>query len=283
MKNITLQYKKGSSTLEILLAFAILILSITSVILLGFGNQSVSADSEVSNEALYKAQIQLEDARALSRKDFFSLESDSSSDPTPEGLVYEKELDILDVSPCQKKATSNVNWNISGKDQYVSFSTLLTNVAEAFALGGDCDSTPIDEWDNPASYSITDPIHNGSAATDIDILKMSVSRYALLTTNSVAGKFTLWIVDVSSPTNPILKGGYITNETLNAVDASNTYAYLASASSTAQFQVVDVSDPINPIWKSSKKLPGVSGANPGGISIYYYNNQSLSWQYYFEC
>jgi len=61
---------KGGSTLEILIAFLIISLSIGAVTMLSFSNQSVAVDSETNNEALYKAQQMLEKARSDSRFDF---------------------------------------------------------------------------------------------------------------------------------------------------------------------------------------------------------------------
>ena len=47
---------KGFITLEILIAFAVVILSISAVIMVTFGNQSVAVDSQVNLEAISKAQ-----------------------------------------------------------------------------------------------------------------------------------------------------------------------------------------------------------------------------------
>ena len=70
-QSIGKKYVNGFATLEILIAFAVLILSISAVILLAFGNQSIIVDSRTNSEALYKAQKMLEEARAASRQDFF--------------------------------------------------------------------------------------------------------------------------------------------------------------------------------------------------------------------
>src|SRR3989344_2704590 len=78
---------RGNSTLEILIAFAILILTMTAVILLFFSNQSISIDTQTNNEALFKAHGLLETARAASRQNFLSIVSTTSTE-TLGGLAY---------------------------------------------------------------------------------------------------------------------------------------------------------------------------------------------------
>lgn len=51
---------KGIATLEMLIALAILVVSISAVILVAFGNQAMSVDAQTNSEALYKAQAALE-------------------------------------------------------------------------------------------------------------------------------------------------------------------------------------------------------------------------------
>ena len=61
---------RGLATLEILIAFAVLILCISAVIMVAFDNQSLAVDLQTNNEAVSKAQAILEKARADSREDF---------------------------------------------------------------------------------------------------------------------------------------------------------------------------------------------------------------------
>ena len=51
-----IRFARGSSTIEILIAFAVLILSITAVITVFFSNQSIALDTQINDEALYKAK-----------------------------------------------------------------------------------------------------------------------------------------------------------------------------------------------------------------------------------
>ena len=86
------KYIKGMATLEILIAFAVLILCISAVIIVIFGNQSMTVDSQINNEAISKAQKMLEDARATSRFDF-NLVNPSTTTETSGPLTFTKKLD----------------------------------------------------------------------------------------------------------------------------------------------------------------------------------------------
>jgi Tfp pilus assembly protein PilV len=270
MTKIKTQFNKGFSTLEILLAFAILILAITAVIGIGFGNQSITVDAETNTEALNKAQSILEDARASTTMDYFSIVSKSF----PTDSIYTKDLIVNDLTPCKKQATSTVSWDIGGRTQTIELGTFLTDVAGTLALGGDCDTEPSTSWDDPISYGFSDPIHNGSEAYDVDVIKRNEFRYALLATKAMNNKPTLWILDVTNPeiTPPII-GSYTSDDDYIDLDSAGNFVYIATASSTAQLQIIDITNLSNPTFVKGIKLPGVAGSDPGGISIYYYEDK----------
>src|SRR4051812_27736542 len=103
------KYIGGGSTLEILIAFAILILCMTAVVMVGFGNQSVAVDAETEAEALSKAGDILENSHAQSRADFISVVAASST--TTSTIAYVQSLAVADLTACKKIATSTVSWN----------------------------------------------------------------------------------------------------------------------------------------------------------------------------
>src|ERR1035437_5632737 len=143
---------RGFATLEVLVAFSVLILCITAVILLVFGNQSVSVDSQTNNEALYKAQKMLEQARALSRQDFLSVVSTTTTSISI--IPYTQTLTVSDLTQCKKQAMSTVTWNSSNRPQKIEMSTFFSDIVEALALGGDCGvDPPISSWNNPANFT----------------------------------------------------------------------------------------------------------------------------------
>lgn len=138
--------QKGFSTLEILIAMTVLTLTLSSVVLVVFGNQSAVIDSELGAEALQKAQELLENEQALSRKDFKLV--------TPKATVtdgiYQKKIDVLQLSDFfTKKITSTVSWTSEhNRSKNISFSSVVTNFENA--VGGDtCSSILSQDWSTP--------------------------------------------------------------------------------------------------------------------------------------
>src|SRR5207253_2013244 len=98
----TFNKRSGSSTLELLIAFAVLTLMVTAVIMLSFGNQSIGVDIETNTEALAKTEKLLEDARAASRTDFNSINNFSSTEKSS-SLTYTKNLTVTEPDFYSKK------------------------------------------------------------------------------------------------------------------------------------------------------------------------------------
>jgi hypothetical protein len=69
----------------------------------------------------------------------------------------------------------------------------------------------------------------------------------------------LYIIDVSNPMNPILKGSYITSSAVGASVVDN-YTYFLTYH---DLHIIEISDPQNPTFKGSYEIPG----NPDGIKI----------------
>ncbi len=279
-------YSKGSSTLEILIAFAVLILTLTAVIMIGFGNQSVSVDAETNNEALYRAQKILEDARAASRDDFFSVTTASSSE-TISGLTYKKLLVVNDITPCKKQATSTVLWSLSPlRTQSIDLSTFLTDIAGTLALGGDCATqAPNKKWDNPQRFAFDTLSPGKSTAIDVlsEIAYLGQDKKPFLSIADTQGA----ILDVNNRQDFFVSFDNSFNSDGKTIDQINdidvyvdpssgkTYALIAMASSTAQFAILDVTDIKNPKIIAKRQLTGVlpTGSQPGGHRIYYYQNK----------
>lgn len=156
MKNKMTKINKGMATIELLVAFAILLINITSVLLLVQGGQSLSLDSETNQEALAKAQQQIEKAKSDGNLDF-NLVYESSSIVED---IYTKKLDVqsgsyddpntdMDERLFTKLVTSLVNWNVmANKPLQVKLSTLITN-PEGIEGGDTCSSVLAGDWSEP--------------------------------------------------------------------------------------------------------------------------------------
>ena len=274
--------KKGSMTLEILIAFAVLIFCISAVISLSFGNQSVSIDSETNNEAIGIAKKIIEDARKNSRQDYASVKT-TLSNITSGGLTYNKTLSVDDLTECLKIATSTVSWTSSPtRTQKIEFSTYLSDITGATSLGGDCIlNTPTSNWDNPQRFA-SDTFSPGKP-TAIDVLNkvayigQDKTPYLAIADTNVAtqGQNSGIFVTI---TNGFIANGVINDiDVINKIDASGNvkkYAFAAMNTTTKQLQVIDVTDIHKPISKALISLSScVAGSTPQGWVVYYYGDR----------
>lgn len=278
MKKYSKKNTDGNSTLEILIAFGILVLSLSAIIVVIFGNQSVSVDSETNNEAIYKTKKILESARAQSRQDFDFLSSTSTTDVSG-NITYIQNLTVTDLSPCQKQATTTTAWIIGGtKPQKIELGTYLANPLAALALGGDCSSMPpSSNWDNPTT-AISKSL-GGQGATDIDVKNNMIY---LTSDPSATSKEDLYIYEFNPTAITLTERGKINvSGGLNAVDTINNYAFTLNSETTRHLMVFDVSDPASPLLISSSTLPYMTTGI--GRSIYYYNNFLYIGTQYLAC
>jgi len=269
----------GLATMELLIAFAFIVLIMTGVIVVAFGNQSMSLDARLNNLALYKAEEKVENVFSDVASGDESLASAVSS---VDGIFnLDAEVDTYD---CFWEVTGHANWTNGISLQDIAIPNKFVNIEASEALGHDC-ATESDnlDWDAPKSRDITDPVHPGSQGTGIDVVHHpSAGDFAFLTTTKVGTQSTLWIVDVTDVEDPVLvgefKGG--TREDIYDVDAivdessGLMYAFVA-ASSTSQFEVIEIdpTDLSNPTLVAGLSLPGVSGPEAKGRSIYFHNDK----------
>jgi len=261
-------------------------LALTSVILVTFSNQSTSIDSQTNNEALAKAQEQLENMRALSRQDFNLVNSKT----TVNDGTYNKNISVMDIDFFTKKVTSSVSWTTINRSSSIQLSTLITN-PQAANGGSTCSSVLSGDWKNPIQkfYEFgkdllvpSDP-SSGFPITDIS----AASGKLYVTVNNTDGNNfpNFFIFDIS---NSNIKPVFLTsvdNDTsvkagLNAITVAGKYAYVANANGSnfstcttcGQLQIIDISA-TPPQVKKTFKIPGVIGKNGQSIgqSIFYKN------------
>ncbi|MDP3741156.1 MAG: hypothetical protein Q8R08_02395 [bacterium] len=282
-----IEFQSGISTVEMLIAFLVVILSITAVIGVVFGSQSIGLDTETNQEAQLLAQDRLEDARALSREDFNSVNDTATTTITIEGLNYGHKNLVTDISVCAKQVLSRILWSDETRPQNIKISTTVTSPKEAAASGGDCASAPPeDNWRNPHSNCpdyCADLVPSGNKGSDIDVLEINGAKVAFLSsTTGAPAKPDFWIIDVDDtpPTQPSIISSLETGEGLNALDVAEAtdgyyYAYAAHNHTTDQFQIIriDPSDLTAPTLVKSCALPGVGNSYPQGWSIFYFDQK----------
>jgi len=287
MKNIHTTYRqsqKGSSTLEILIAFTVLIVAIIGATMVAFGGQVAGLDTGLTNQGLYRSATVFDTQVAA-----VSAYWDSATTTDESNTTYTHTTDAIAISPCMKLVSAGVSW-MSDKDRIfkTGLQTLTANILEARKLGGDCDPfPPSSNWDAPSSYPISDPIFSGSEATDVDAIHQSGRRLALVTTKknpSPGGEETFWVIDVTDlDADPLPSGSLETPDDLFAVDATNGFAFAVGATSTNQMplQVIDISDKTNPSLAAEAALPNADTG--GGRSVYYYNDKVYVGTQYLPC
>lgn len=257
---------RGVSTLEILIAFAILTLSITAIIVVIFGNQSLAVDTQTNIEALGKARTLLEKARADAREDYSSVVSTTSVSIS--GIPYTEVLAVADLTECKKQATSTVSWESQGRSLSIDLTTYLTDVAAALALGGDCGINPPDEgWTKPrlfASYKF-----NPGQPTAIDVLQRVVympDDHNKLNIVDTSGATLNFSGDFITPPFDI---GVNVNDIDVAVSTSTgkVYAYIARSDTANQFQIINVTNTSNPVSATTTRLKN-SAAQGWRVTFY---------------
>ena len=256
----------GQSMVEILVALTIFVLTITAVIFLSSGGQSVSIDTELNNQTIYKAKEQLENARATAKNNFSSLVSASSAD---NGFL--KELIVENLGAYEKKVTSKVSWQITpSRTLKTELATIISDWKGAVAVGGDTGGGGISgDWKNPRTLGSID-LGPGNSATGLDVINKIVYLSAEA---SDSKKPDFYIVDATDGEHPFIKSSLNTGPGLKALDVAGQYAYLANNNGNAQLQIVNVSDLNNPILIKSYKLPNVSGDDGIALSIFYVDSK----------
>lgn len=277
--------EEGFSTLEMLIAFAVITLSITAVILVSFGNQSVAIDTDIANEALYLAELELEEAFATSSAsaaDFISLSS--TTIPAVSGEIFDRNLTVVDISPCVKRVTSEVAWQTGLRNLSTALTSIFISQEISEALSGDCiteeSNTP---WKNPATFGSEDLVPGGNQGTDIDVVTLDGQRIAFLTSKTGAGpKSDLWAFDVTDASTPIPLDDVDVDlgpgVGLNSLDVAGEYVYAVGNNPDEQLQIFRFNPlpfPGNFSFVATSTLNGVDpgGSFPEGQSVYFLNDR----------
>jgi len=274
-------HTQGSATLEILIAFTVLALSLGAVILMSFSNQTIAIDNETNIEAITKSQELIEKARADAREDF-NLVNPVTSTETSGSLTYTKNLAVEQVGLFSKKVTSTISWQRPGRTLSIVLSTLLTN-PQSVVGGGTCSSVLSGDWKNPVMtyYEFgKDLLGDPSSGFPIGGIDVFDKKLYVVVNNSNGNNFpNFFQFDLTNPSSPVLVPPGIDTDTsvktgLNGVVVAGNYAYVAKGlgPSSGQLQVIDIS--VNPmVVKKTYKVPGVtgSGGQAVGKSIFYYD------------
>jgi len=288
MKDVSIGNRgaRGFSTLEMLLALAIISLALTAASMVVFGNQSIAADTTVATEALYKAQGMLEYERALSRLDYGLLAATTSTE-TSGGITYAKSVSLAQAGAFAIQATSTVSWVSGGRALSIVLSTLFTNASSG--TSNTCSPILTGNWKNPQHYQwdlgqLGVNGNNGNGFGISNIVVFNKRLYLTMYTTPNTDKDTVFIFDTQSdPSQPPTFRGSVDNDPSNAIGpnalavastTSKVYAFVASAS-RATIQVVDVTDPTNPAVVKTFAIPTSKVSTAGTPYSLFYKNGYL--------
>lgn len=270
----------GFSLIEILIAIAVLTLSIGAVIMLVFANQTLKVDALTNNEAIAKAKELIETARANSRQDF------NLVNPIPAATddIYTKTLDVTMLDFWTKKIVSTVTWQADSRSLSINFSTIVTN-PDGPGGGTTCNSALAGDWKNPQFMVYEfgkDLLGDSSSGFPISGIDVRDGKLYVVISNSNGNNFPTFFtfsLAIPDPTVsvPALLKQFDSDTTikagLNAIRVSGNFAYVAKATGPAhgQLQIIDISDIANPVVKSTFKVPGVTGTGSQalGNTIFY--------------
>lgn len=267
--------KRGFSTLELLIAFSVLTLGLTAVVMVAFGNQSYAIDSALSQRALLLAKTNLEATRATAFADFSALQSFSDAHEE-----FTSEIKVTDVSICNKRVESLVSWNQGLRELDATLTYSLVDTQAAAAVGYDCATEePEDDWQHPGIL-LSEALPSQTNPTALDELQ----HFIYVTADPEVSESNDFYVYELDPFNTSITGSP-TYQSLNTssgydvglfdVDVAYDLAYVASGSTTAQLQVIDVSDPTSIEVVATASLPGVNpdGSYPEGRVVHFSDNR----------
>ena len=256
----------GVSTLEVLLAFTILTLAMSAVIMIVFGNQSLSVTTQNMHEALYLARETVD----VTTGNFELL---GTTQYTVRD-VFNVTRNVQDATPCLKKVSGDVSW--SERSVPLSLSSLIVGFDYIEDLDGDCDVMPFTSpWTGIERVSTLGGGNSsgkvlGDTVRDMDINYFDGVPYAAF--GAMGGpvdglESNVWITNISDvenldTTSAALEEAVQGNVT--AIDFVNGYIFAASSDidGNGWINTMKLNDSSDIEWKGAFQLPGVDLSNP---------------------
>ena len=249
----------GQSTLELLVALVVIILTISSVIVVSFGNQSLSVDTELNDLALLKAREDLEDARADARENWAGFVTSSQIDGQ-----FTREIIVENTTNYEKKVTARVSWLLDPlRPQKVELTTIVTDWKTSFSEGGG--GGVIGQWNNPRTAGTID-LGPGNEGSDLAVIENTVFIVAKA---SDSKKKDFYSINVTNIDAPAPRASIDIGDGLNAIALMENYAYVAQDASSNQLQIVNISNPDAPSLAAQISLQNNSEE---GTSIFALDN-----------
>jgi hypothetical protein len=266
----------GFSTVEILIAVAILVTTFSAVVTVVLGSQKMTVDTQTNNEALHGVEKLLESARATLRASFASsvVSSGPASTQLPDGTVvahyYQTSLAQRDVSPCIKEITARYTWTVENRPQVIELATQVSDPSVPLGLGHECPTGGAPGGGGFAPYEYCES-HNhadlnpgGNSGTDIAMFRHNDIRYAAITSQHASvPDDDFWIYDLTDIDNPEFRSrtnintkGATALQVVKFDSPTKVYAYMLTDENSLQLRTYDITTVTAPQEKLKVTLPG---------------------------
>ncbi len=244
--------------MDILIAMAILSITLTSAIILFSSLQDIVLHTSMKIQADQLAKAMLIEAKTKAFTDLQSYEIDEEG--------FHKKFIVSYATQLTVEIEAEVSWGNKTTREKTTFSDTLV------------------DWENASQVSSCAYLENGgnlltqviSDQVDVDPLNMITdsvlyNNILFISTNSATRSVPdLYIIDVHDIQHPKILSSLNTGPGIASIVLHDNYIYAANLG-TSQLQVISVSDLLHPVLVVQVRLPGVTVSNGGGIgrSIYY--------------
>lgn len=124
---------------------------------------------------------------------------------------------------------------------------------------------------NPAAPTTASTFNLGDTADANCVYVSGTTAYVGKVASSTSGINEFYIVNVTTPTAPTLTGSLNLSGNVNSITVSGSYAYLATAITTAELTIVNISNPASPTQAGVYNSAGTAAASDvykGSIYLY---------------
>ncbi len=245
---------------------ALLLSTLTAVVLLSFGNRSLSVDSQTDAEGLTVAEKYLENTQVLARKDF-RLVNSTTSQETLGAITYTKNVSVTSLPDFFTKNISTVvSWPGSGgRTQSITLSSLVTNFENA--VGGDtCFSTLTGNWAAPQATS---------KLLGTDLLSDAAGLYPITGVDAYQKKLYVSVAGANTSMAPVSPTASVNRTGVGTVAWSGAAGALASGGTTADASIISGgASNYLAVTGFGNNLTIPTGATIVGIEVHVYRSAS---------
>lgn len=296
---------RGFSTIEVIIALAILTSAIAAVTLVAFGSQSLLGQSQADTGAIVRARASLERLQNDAQRDFRLVTNGSTSIDA----IYRVSVAVTDVASdpfTTKRARATAIWSDeAGNGHSLALTGLVTDYKDPSTLDT-CDPELVGAWQSPRSRSyalaqgdllpVSPPSGHTFSATN-PIAALDAYRgtlYVGVSKTASAGNDSLFMFDISDPNaKPRYLGSVDTNsaviegpssvvavghELIAANSHVSNFKTCKPSANCSQLQMFDVTDPASAIVQSNFLIPTSSLPNVTGTS----SSQALGNTLYYK-